>query len=330
MNTSTLLLALMLPLCSAAAPQQADSTGLAGDRFSLRGALDLFRQAKDLDAFEQALNTAENHVSNLDLNDDGEVDYVRVRTQVDGEARVVVLQAVLSKDEAQDIAAIEMERKGSSEAVLQIRGDELLYPEGTIIEPNEEAKDAGRKAGGPFAPPAQVTVWVNVWYWPMVQWCYGPQWNGWGSPWYWGYCPPWWRPWRPWGWSMWWGFPRPYWGWYHPVHYCRVELAHNLYMHRRTVSPRVQQRPDAVRPGKGVEPAARPDRRDPHVRPQDQGRGREPVVRPERAPDGVPRTQPSERRPRPERTAPAPRPAPQPRTAPRSAPGRAPGGGGRR
>lgn len=55
-----------------------DSTGLPGDNFSLQGALQLFHDAANIEDFEKALNTESNHVNNLDLDGDGNIDYVRV------------------------------------------------------------------------------------------------------------------------------------------------------------------------------------------------------------------------------------------------------------
>lgn len=315
----TLGIALLGPT-AVAAPQQADSTGLAGDHFDLRGALDLFRRSKDLESFQQALNSTDSHVNNLDLNADGEVDFIQVRTLADGEARVVVLSSTLGKDDAQDIAAIQMERRSDGVVALQMRGDDALYPDSTIIEPTEAAREPGGK-GGPMVPGAQVTVWVNVWAWPSVQWCYGPFWWEWSSPWYWGYYPPWWRPWRPWGWSVWWGFPRPYWAWYHPVHVCHVVRANSLYRHRRVASPSVARRPDARRPRPIIqeERPAKPRELQPS---RQQERALPQPARPERRPDARPERKPAERMP-PSRTMPPPGKAPQ-SPPPNRAPGRAP------
>jgi len=322
MKSFFLLASLALSVsASAASPQQADSTGMAGDDFDLRGALDLFRNAKDLEAFEKAVNTDANKVSNLDLDANGEVDYVHVHTLADGDARIVVLRVQVAKDDAQDVASIQMERAKEGAVTLQIRGDEALYPEGTIIEPSEKVKDGGLKGGGPLAPPAQITVWVDVWGWPCVQWCYGPTWWDWNSPWYYGYYPPWWRPWRPWGWNAWWGFPRPYWRWYHPVNVCRVERANNVYMHRRTVSPSFGRRSGTqpVRPGRELEKPM-PERE--IGRPVERERVKEPGTRPERKPA----TQPSKKPDRnvPGRTSRPSRQSPQKSPAPSRAPARPP------
>ena len=191
MRTHLIFPMLLLAPFASGAPQAPDSTGLPGDGFSLQGALDLFKNAHDLDSFEHALNSTDSHVNNLDLNDDGEVDYIHVRKQDDGDARVIVLQVALSKEEQQDVAVIELEKTGNDQAMVQIRGDDELYAENTIIEPAEEVEEGVKGKGGPSAPYAQMSVWVNVWAWPSVQWCYSPMWGGWNSSWYWGYYPPW-------------------------------------------------------------------------------------------------------------------------------------------
>ncbi len=59
-------------------PSTEDSTGLPGDNFSLEGALTMFQKASSPEEFEKMLNTENNHVNNLDLNGDGQIDYVRV------------------------------------------------------------------------------------------------------------------------------------------------------------------------------------------------------------------------------------------------------------
>jgi hypothetical protein len=305
-------------------PQQPDSTGLAGDHFNLAGALELFKQSTDLSAFEQALNNSTNGVNNLDLDGNGEVDFIHVRTSADKEARVLVLQAAFGKDDQQDIASIQMERSAEGAVTIQILGDEVLYPENTIVEPTEDVKEQGVKRGGPLAPAAQITIWLNVWSWPSVQWCYGPSWWEWSSPWYWGYYPTWWNPWRPWGWNTWWGYPRPYWGWYHPAPYCRVNHANGVYMHRRSMSSSVRQRNDVRKPDRHTAPGAKPEGK-PRVQPGLDRRGqpvrpsKEPVAKPDRKPSD--RSAPNRTKPRTLPERPPQRPAPS-RPSPQRSPGR--------
>ncbi|MEO6757914.1 MAG: hypothetical protein ABIO24_00565, partial [Saprospiraceae bacterium] len=87
-----------------------DSTGFPGDNFSLEAALDLFKKSASLEAFEQSLNMENNDVNNLDLNEDGQIDYVRVIDRMDGDAHAIVLQVPVSASESQDIAVIEVEK----------------------------------------------------------------------------------------------------------------------------------------------------------------------------------------------------------------------------
>lgn len=90
---------------------QKDSTGLPGDNFNLQGTLDLFSKANDLESFEKSINDEKNNVNNLDLNGDGQIDYIKVIDRTDGNAHAIVLQAVLGNNDNQDIAVIEIEKK---------------------------------------------------------------------------------------------------------------------------------------------------------------------------------------------------------------------------
>ena len=142
---------------SAQASSVKDSTGLPGDNFSLQGALEMFKQSGSPEEFEKLLNTRDNHVNNLDLNGDGDVDYVRVVGKKDNDVHVFVLQVPVSGDESQDIAAIELEKSGEAHAVLQIVGDEDIYGEQTIVEPDggeDEEEDTGApmEGKGPLCP----------------------------------------------------------------------------------------------------------------------------------------------------------------------------------
>ena len=226
---SIALIGIVSPLIS----QTADSTGLPGDHFSLEGALDLLKRAGSPEEFEKLLNTEDTYVNNLDLNQDGDIDYIRVVDHSDGDAHALVLQGVISKDESQDIAVIEIEKTGDSEAILQIIGDEDLYGEEVIMEPFEE-ESAGQ--GGPHETWGSIRVVVNVWIWPSVRYLYRPVYRPWVSPWMWRNYPAWWRPWRvhPFRWML--GVRPHYHLHYHPVHIHRVVNAHRIYAPRRTTS----------------------------------------------------------------------------------------------
>lgn len=219
-----------------------DSTGLPGDHFSLEGAMDLFKKAESLEDFEKMLNTEDNHVNNLDLNEDGKIDYIRVIDQMDGDVHAIVLQAPVSENESQDVAVIELEKTGSENAVLQIVGDEDLYGEQTIAEPFEEETVKQTGNHGPAVNAPTVAVVVNVWGWPCVRFVYRPAYVAYVSPWRWALYPGWWRPWRPhpWGWFH--VRVAPYRVHYHVVTTHRVVRAHRVYAPRRTHSTVVHTR----------------------------------------------------------------------------------------
>lgn len=51
-----------------------------------------------------------NKVTNLDLNQDGDVDFVRVNEFQEDDVRIFVLSVDISETESQDIAVIELEK----------------------------------------------------------------------------------------------------------------------------------------------------------------------------------------------------------------------------
>ena len=128
----------------------------------------LFAEAKNLEEFETMLNNPDSAFCNLDLNGDGQVDYLRVVETGEGNKRLIVLQAILAKDIYQDVASIYVEKDAADNVSVQVIGDEYVYGANYIIEP----------------------VYV---YRPVIyDWFWGPYWCAWNSPWYWGYYPGWW------------------------------------------------------------------------------------------------------------------------------------------
>ena len=59
------------------------------ENLDLKTVATLFGQAKDLEQFEQLLNDPDSAFSNLDLNGDGDVDYLRVVETADGNRHLV-------------------------------------------------------------------------------------------------------------------------------------------------------------------------------------------------------------------------------------------------
>lgn len=199
-----------------------------GDNFSLEGALELFKKSASPEEFEKLLNSANSKVNNLDLDSNGEIDYIRVIDRNEENVHAFILQAVLSETESQDVAVIELEKLDNGKAVLQITGDADIYGIETIIEPTEEVRvNAGTST---------TRAVVNVWGWPSVQYVYGPYYSAWISPWSWGYHPIWWRPWSPvafYVYDPWWRPFRPY---YSMCYSHRIGYLPHLYRPYRSTS----------------------------------------------------------------------------------------------
>ena len=135
----------------------------------LRVVAKLFAEASTTEQFENMLNNPDSAFSNLDLNGDNQIDYLRVVEAGTANNKLIVIQAVLAKDIYQDVASIYVEKDTKTQEVsVQIIGDEYIYGTNYIIEP----------------------VYV---YRPVIyNWLWSPRWYCWESPWYWGYYPSWW------------------------------------------------------------------------------------------------------------------------------------------
>lgn len=205
-----------------------------GDNFSLQGALELFKKSASPEEFERMLNSPQAEVNNLDLNGDGDIDYIRVIDRNEGNVHAFILQAVISERESQDVAVIELEKLANGKAVLQITGDADIYGIETIIEPTQEVRiNAGTST-------AQTIV--NVWTWPSVQYVYGPYYSGWNSPWSWHHRPYWWNPWRPTTYIAYYPRWESYYPYYSVCNTHRVRYAQHLYRPYRSTSVVVYNR----------------------------------------------------------------------------------------
>lgn len=205
-----------------------------GDDFSLEGALELFKNSNSLEEFEKNLNLENNQVNNLDLDGDGQTDYITVEDIKENDAHVIVMSTYLNETEKQDIAIIAIEKTADGKAILQIEGDEDLFAKNTVVEPTAEEKGAVQnlKAESNVAVIENGTT-VNVWGWPSVRYLYAPTYVVWVSPYRWRAYPRWWRPWRPVTHTVFYGYGVRYRPHYHVVSVRRVAVARNVYRPRR-------------------------------------------------------------------------------------------------
>lgn len=221
------------------AQSESDSTGFAGDHFSLEGALEILKESKSPEDFEKKLNKEDSYVNNLDLNEDGNIDYIKVIDNMEGNVHAIVLQVDINEEESQDIAVILLEKTGSKNAILQIIGDEDVFGEEKIVEPYAESVDQGGK-GMAIESFGAARIVVNVWGWPSVRYVYAPNYVVYRSPYKWQYYPNYWKPWRPHPWRWHYGKRSVYHLHFKPYHQHRVVNAHSFYKPKRKSSVRVK------------------------------------------------------------------------------------------
>lgn len=192
----------------------------AGDNLDLNEVLNLFEKSASVEDFENQLNSEKNNVNNLDLNEDGFVDYIRVIDYSYGNTHSLTLQVPYSDKEAQDVAVIQIEEEGDLSTV-QIIGDEDLYGEGYIIEPGTaDSKEI-----------------VNVYNWKPIRHIYSPKYVIWVSPWRYGRFPAHYKPWKPVPWMTYRARVRHNHIPCRRVSIYRSHKAHNYYRKYRTHSP---------------------------------------------------------------------------------------------
>ena len=174
---ATLVLALCTSFFSLQAQRSVTTTRATSydisDNLDLDAVASIFGDSENLEDFERRLNDPDARISNLDLNEDGYIDYLRVLETTSDRNSLVVIQAVLDRDVYQDVATIEIERVSNGNPRIQIVGDSYIYGSNYIVEP----------------------IFVRT---PLIfSFFWGPRYVSYYSPYYWGYYPSYYRYYRP-------------------------------------------------------------------------------------------------------------------------------------
>lgn len=135
----------------------------------LQGVAAAFAQSSSVQKFENLLNDSSYMLSNLDLNNDGYVDYLRVLETVENNAHVFLIQAVLSQNVYQDVATIVAEVSPYTTTYVQVIGNPYIYGPNYIVQP------------------------VFVVRPPIIDFLLRPAYRPWTSPWYWNHFPTYYR-----------------------------------------------------------------------------------------------------------------------------------------
>lgn len=200
---------------------ESDSLDEIGDNLDLYAVLDAFKNSESIESFEKMINDQNSKINNLDLNEDGEVDYIQVIDNTEDDAHAIILRIDLEENESQDVAVIEIEKSGDATANVQIVGDEEIYGENYFVEPVEATKTTE------YLMRPNVVVILNVWHWPSIRYIYGSKYVRWVSPYKWHHHPNYWRAWKPYKRNTYHNFHK-----HHHRHYRVVQVYHGHHAHK--------------------------------------------------------------------------------------------------
>ncbi len=208
-----------------------EKLNLPGDNLNLAAVLDVFQRSPTLEDFEAVLNADTSKINNLDLNNDNQIDYIKVLDKQEGTLHSIILQVDINETESQDVAVIFVEKKGE-DVQIQLVGDEELYGKDYILEPAADQRSRSTDNPGYTGEGTTINTTNNYYYntenygyasrpdycpppssWVIIGFIYGPVYVQWNSPWHWGYYPGYWRPWRPYYWDDYYGH------WYYHHHW---------------------------------------------------------------------------------------------------------------
>lgn len=178
------------------------SLGLPGDNLNLYAVMNLFQESRSLPQFEKSLNDENSKINNLDLNGDGQIDYISVVDKVDGRLHTIVLKDAISATETQDVAVFYVNKDANNQVQIQLIGDEALYGKDYIIEPNPDGNASANQGNLDNGE----TVVAAPSAWPIIGALFLRSYIAWHSPWYYGYYPNYWSPWHPLFWHSYYGY----------------------------------------------------------------------------------------------------------------------------
>jgi hypothetical protein len=87
----------------------------------------LLEESKDAEGFEKLLNDSKRGINNLDLDEDGKVDYIKVTEFGDDKIKGFSLSVEVAKGDEQEIATIKIEKTGEGKAKVQYHGNSTIY-----------------------------------------------------------------------------------------------------------------------------------------------------------------------------------------------------------
>ncbi len=103
------------------------TSNVPGQGLDLQALIGLTKQAKDAESLERLLNQP-GSINNLDLDEDGQVDYIRVQEYGGGNTKNFSFVALLRDGQEQEVANLVIEQMpGQPEATVQVQGHPAVY-----------------------------------------------------------------------------------------------------------------------------------------------------------------------------------------------------------
>ena len=87
----------------------------------------LLKKAENATELEHLLNDPKTGINNLDLNEDGKVDYIKVTEYGTEQTKGFSLTTEPIAGETQEVATIEIEKSGNDQASVEVKGNEQIY-----------------------------------------------------------------------------------------------------------------------------------------------------------------------------------------------------------
>lgn len=174
MKTKTIMLTVLFLTAAFGFAVAARAQANYAEHLDLYTVAEVFREAGSVEEFERELNNPSKGFHNLDLNNDGQIDFIRVTEQTKDDTRFLILQTPIGDNEYQDVATIIVESDGGNYN-LQIQGDEEIYGANYFVVPAER----------------------NFSGWNVVRWLFSPSYRVYVSPYRYSYYPSWFTVRRP-------------------------------------------------------------------------------------------------------------------------------------
>lgn len=101
------------------------SSSTLGDNLNLQALGELVRRSANAQAIEGELNKP-NSINNLDLDGDGQVDYIKVTEYANGNTKGFSFTVELAGGQTQEVATVELQQGQGNQATMNIQGNQTV------------------------------------------------------------------------------------------------------------------------------------------------------------------------------------------------------------